>query len=291
MEQKTGFSLPSVMPIGIRWSMIKDENGKDGFRRLTHYHNLPDTWIPEEMLHMYFQFLKQMRIRWEMICENGELHLQRCRKEILNAKGEDLELTDQLLEDAQQWTELRRLLADHVKEATQFSFDYNRLYREEDAYGDCQDFLHRFQADIEQSLNSLDTTSQNLINIEFNLVTIREARKSVTMSASLKRLSWITFVFLPATFSAVRAPLFLCQSELMLSKSLFGMNVDVLRDNPSWKWYILVGGGCMLLTFTGWLLFKFTTLEAWLDHMTNSTTARLDREKRKQKKALHATVP
>ena len=121
-----------------------------------------------------------------MICENGALHLQHCvsyhvqvfpnfneadeilhfkRKEILNAKGEDLELTDQLLEDAQQWTELRRLLADHVKEATQFSFDYNRLYREEDAYGDCQDFLHRFQADIEQSLNSLDTTSQNLINI------------------------------------------------------------------------------------------------------------------------------
>jgi hypothetical protein len=29
-------------------------------------------------------------------------------------------------------------------------------------------------------------------NQEFNLVTIREARKSVTMSASLKRLSWIT---------------------------------------------------------------------------------------------------
>jgi hypothetical protein len=38
------------------------------------------------------------------------------------------------------------------------------------------------------------------------------------------------------------------------------MNVDVLRDNPSWKWYILFGGGCMLLTFTGWLLFKFTTV-------------------------------
>ncbi|RYO20391.1 hypothetical protein AA0111_g10086 [Alternaria arborescens] len=199
------------MSIGMRWSMIKDENGKDGFRRLTHYHNLPDTWIPEEMLHMYLQFLKQMRIRWEMVCENGELRLQHCilrskRKEILNAKGEDLELTDQLLEDAQQWTELRRLLADHVKEATQFVFDYNRLYREDDAYGDCQLFLHGFQADIEQSLNSLDTTSQNLINIEFNLVTIREARKSVTMSASLKRLSWITFVFLPATFSAVCAP-------------------------------------------------------------------------------------
>ncbi|CAN9253428.1 unnamed protein product [Alternaria alternata] len=227
MDQKTGFCLPSMVPIGIKWSMIKDENGKDGFRRWTHCHNLPDTWIPKETLHMYLQFLKQMRIRWEMVCENGALHLQHCvsyhvqvfpnfneadeilhfkRKDILNTKGEDLELTDQLLEDAQQWTELRRELAQQVNAATQFVSEYNRLYREQKAHGDCQDFLHKFQFDIEQSLNSLDTTSQNLISIEFNLVTIREARKSVTMSASLKRLSWITFVFLPATFSAVRAP-------------------------------------------------------------------------------------
>ncbi|CAN9145803.1 unnamed protein product [Alternaria alternata] len=245
MDQKPGFCLPSTVPIGIKWSMIKDENGKDGFRRLTHHHNLPDTWIPEETLHMYLQFLKQMRRRWEMVCENGALHLQHCvsyhvqvfpnlneadkilhfkRKEILNAKGEDLELTDRLLEDAQQWTELRRELAQQVNAATQFVSEYNRLYREQKAHGDCQDFLHKFQFDVEQSLNSLDTTSQNLINIEFNLVTIREARKSVIMSASLKRLSWITFVFLPATFSA----------------SLFGMNVDILRDNPSWKWMAAV---------------------------------------------------
>ncbi|CAN9449427.1 unnamed protein product [Alternaria alternata] len=186
MDQKTGFCLPSMVPIGIKWSMIKDENGKDGFRRWTHCHNLPDTWIPKETLHMYLQFLKQMRIRWEMVCENGALHLQHCvsyhvqvfpnfneadeilhfkRKDILNAKGEDLELTDQLLEDAQQWTELRRELAQQVNAATQFVSEYNRLYREQKAHGDCQDFLHKFQFDIEQSLNSLDTTSQNLISI------------------------------------------------------------------------------------------------------------------------------
>jgi hypothetical protein len=60
--------------------MIKDENGKDGFRRLTHYHNLPDTWIPEEMLHMYFQFfeadedkvgddMREWRIALATLCE------------------------------------------------------------------------------------------------------------------------------------------------------------------------------------------------------------------------------
>jgi hypothetical protein len=78
MEQKTGSSLSPMLPIGIRWSMIKDENAKAGFRRLAHYHNLPDTWIAEEMLHMYLQLLKQMRIRWEVTCEEGELHLRHC---------------------------------------------------------------------------------------------------------------------------------------------------------------------------------------------------------------------
>jgi hypothetical protein len=40
----------------------------------------------------------------------------------------------------------------------------------------------------------------------------------------------------------------------------------------------------------GWLL-AIVQLEAWLDRLTNSTAARLDREKRRQRKALHGTVP
>lgn len=37
---------------------------------------------------------------------------------------------------------------------------------------------------------------------------------------SLWRLSWVTFIFLPLTFVA----------------TLFGMNVDLLSENPSLKW-------------------------------------------------------
>jgi hypothetical protein len=137
-------------------------------------------------------------------------HLQ--REEVLGAKGGNPELTDQLLEDAQQWTALRKVLAQHIKRAGEFTSRYHRLYQEENAYEDCRIFLLKFQSDVEQRLDSLDTTSQNLIGIvrmtryvshdqhdsiekqEFNLVTIQEARKSVTMAASLKRLSWITVI-------------------------------------------------------------------------------------------------
>ncbi|KAH6962424.1 hypothetical protein BKA56DRAFT_174480 [Ilyonectria sp. MPI-CAGE-AT-0026] len=61
------------------------------------------------------------------------------------------------------------------------------------------------------------------------------------MSRSMKRLSWITFIFLPLTFIS----------------GLFGMNVDVLKSNPSWWWYIPFAIGTMLITCTVWIIFKW----------------------------------
>lgn len=40
-------------------------------------------------------------------------------------------------------------------------------------------------------------------------------------------------------------------------QSLFGMNVDILASNPDWRWYILLGGGFLVVTVLGWLLFKY----------------------------------
>jgi hypothetical protein len=127
------------------------------------------------------------------MCKEGELHLQGCvsvalellirnlcktsvsttrptndfyqREKILGAKGEDSSLTDMLLEDAQQWTVLRKDLAQHVKEAARFILDYHQIHQEEQAYEDCRSFIATFQEDIGRSLDSLDTTSQNLIGI------------------------------------------------------------------------------------------------------------------------------
>lgn len=38
------------------------------------------------------------------------------------------------------------------------------------------------------------------------------------------------------------------------------MNVDVLSDNPSWRWYPLIGGVLLLLTVAVWLSSKFTNV-------------------------------
>ncbi len=34
------------------------------------------------------------------------------------------------------------------------------------------------------------------------------------------------------------------------------MNVDLLKDNPDWRWYVLFGGALLVITFVGWLIFK-----------------------------------
>ena len=57
----------------------------------------------------------------------------------------------------------------------------------------------------------------------YKSVAIRDTRLSLELNASLWRLSWITFIFLPLTFLS----------------GFFGMNVDLFADDPSIKWYFV----------------------------------------------------
>ncbi|MCJ1269706.1 hypothetical protein MMC22_009598 [Lobaria immixta] len=61
----------------------------------------------------------------------------------------------------------------------------------------------------------------NLLDMMYKSVAIRDARLSLNLNASLWRLSWITFIFLPLTFLS----------------EFFGMNVDWFSHDPSIKWY------------------------------------------------------
>ncbi|KDN68536.1 hypothetical protein CSUB01_10418 [Colletotrichum sublineola] len=108
--------------------------------------------------------------------------------------------------------------------------------------------LEAFKAEIEildgffdEQLAALKITSQNLIQLEFNLTSIAEAQMARSVSMSTKRLSWITFVFLPLMFVA----------------SVFGMNVDQLESNPLWWWPVVLAVATALLIFIAWGIVKY----------------------------------
>jgi Mg2+ and Co2+ transporter CorA len=57
----------------------------------------------------------------------------------------------------------------------------------------------------------------------YKSVSIRDSRQSLELNASLWRLSWITFIFLPLTFLV----------------GFFGMNVGLFEHHPSIKYYFI----------------------------------------------------
>ncbi|KAL2148135.1 hypothetical protein VTH82DRAFT_1797 [Thermothelomyces myriococcoides] len=77
-------------------------------------------------------------------------------------------------------------------------------------------YIEELEEEYTNGLKTLVNTSRDLIQLEFNLSSIAEAQKSRTTNLSIKRLSWITFIFLPLMFIA----------------TLFGMNVDILECDP-----------------------------------------------------------
>jgi Mg2+ and Co2+ transporter CorA len=75
----------------------------------------------------------------------------------------------------------------------------------------------------------------------YKSVAIRDARQSLEFNASLWRLSWVTFVFLPLTFLS----------------GFFGMNVRLFSPPfPSISWYFVAAVPLLILVFGFWFGFR-----------------------------------
>ncbi|KIW65039.1 hypothetical protein PV04_07326 [Phialophora macrospora] len=81
---------------------------------------------------------------------------------------------------------------------------------------------------------------EHMIDLMYKSVTIKDSRQSLELNASLWRLSWITFVFLPLTFLV----------------GAFGMNVDAFEHYPSLKWYFVAAVPLMLMVIFFWFAMR-----------------------------------
>ncbi|KAF4441559.1 ankyrin, partial [Fusarium albosuccineum] len=233
---------------GVAWIMTApSHDAGPGWTMKEHFSTLPDGWIPDDGIDFFQQLVVHLTKGWSNLCHQTEGHLSHRRMSQLHAKGQEPDTILHLAEDAQKLANLRECLQGQVLTAREFVVDYSRRYG---AGNDRKAFeeIHRF-ADVGNHIKNLEQTVRDLLQQEFAWVSINEAHRSTSLATSMKRLSWITFIFLPAMFAS----------------SLFGMNVDILEDNPDWRWYLLFVGSLLLLTIVGWLFFKYFQFESWVE--------------------------
>ncbi|KAK2690543.1 hypothetical protein QWA68_010254 [Fusarium oxysporum] len=210
-----GLLIPDKEECRITWTIRRgvDTRSEPVWVPLDFFSTLQNSGIPEDGAEFFTQFLDDLERRWL-----GRL-------EQLKHKGSNLALIDCLAVDARQWAEFRKILKGHAQDARSFAQKYCQRYNG-----------GRGLKRIRESIDRIEKR----VNEQFAWISITEVRKSTSVATSMKRLSWITFIFLPAMFAS----------------SLFGMNVNLLSNNPDWRWYILVAGVVLTLTVVGWLIFK-----------------------------------
>ncbi len=87
------------------------------------------------------------------------------RRQVLEGSGDNPDLLNLLLSDAQKWTDLRRLLQRQINGAMEFGAEYCRKYSEHSSYEELKKSLQDLRTTVGDQLSGLDKTSQNLVEI------------------------------------------------------------------------------------------------------------------------------
>ncbi|KAM0145600.1 hypothetical protein ACHAPG_011547, partial [Botrytis cinerea] len=242
---------------GILWIMVKPEAHEAKSNSTTlflcskfSFSTSEFAGVPVTAIDLFIPLIQRVQSIWDHNFDVFETRLLSTRSMVLKSGGNDQNLVQELLKDAQL---LELLIANLKKQVNKF-----RIFKQQytsDAWrvlhehtpGQLKEEMDKVDSEIqklkegcERRLTDFTNSSQNIIQLEFNLTSIAEAQKSTRTNRSMKRLSWITFIFLPLLFIA----------------SLFGMNVDILENNPAWWWYIPLAALLMFITFTVWIIFK-----------------------------------
>ncbi|KAE8371733.1 hypothetical protein BDV26DRAFT_275464 [Aspergillus bertholletiae] len=237
----------------IEWSVLEAPP-----KTIHYFSNLPFGWTPRSDLEFIELFMQTWKDDWISFCRDERRNLGHLRSYQLAAGGKDDLLIDAIAGNMQKWTQMQWMLEDQLNQAREFVAQYQTFTESRNLSEYMSKIITAFEHDVSSQIDKMEQGIRDLLQVEFAWVSINEAHRSTSLAASMKRLSWITFIFLP----------------LMFSSSLLGMNVDILKDDPSWYWFLLIGGSLSLLTVITWVGARFTRLETWLEHMVRTQPKR-----------------
>ncbi|KAL3455864.1 ankyrin repeat-containing domain protein [Aspergillus heterothallicus] len=224
-------------PWGVRW-VVKGRDEKQ--IPVIYESKLRKVWIPEGLQDLLEQLLREFDDKWESYCHITEMHLNGHRSKSSNIH-ETRGRIDGLENDIYYLAELRSGLQRQVR-VIQEEF----VHAFDDSSPDLkhlQTLLRGHKLFYNERLDRFEQAVSSLLQLEYT-------RHSVEEADTISRISQFTFIYLP----------------LMFASSLFGMNVDILRDNPGWYWYLLVATVFLSITY---ILYRRDRWSKWVQSRTN----------------------
>ena len=184
---------------------------------------------------------------WQSIVGSWETFLEICHNHVsiledkIFSSPDDETRAPELWTNSSMWLKIERLMFIHINAVKEMQSNLRELTNDPEVEAN---WLESSPGDFERLNNLLQEDlvkpTANLADLMYKSVGIRDSRHSLQLDTSMWRLSWITFIFLPLTFTV----------------GFFGMNVDTFGHDPSIKWYFVAAAPMMLLVFAFWYLVK-----------------------------------
>ncbi|KAF2848187.1 hypothetical protein T440DRAFT_454699 [Plenodomus tracheiphilus IPT5] len=212
------------------------------WRRLTFY--LPreeidndDSLATECMDFILKDIFKAIAYSWDKFLVVCETHVSILEDKIYENPADESRAPE-LWKNSAQWLKVERLIYIHADVSREVRTNLHELFGSDprpDALwlGSSPDDIDKLTGQWERDIVGPTTALSDLM---YKSVGIRDARHSLQLGLSMWRLSWITFIFLPLTFTV----------------GFFGMNVDVFAENPNLKWWFITSVPVLLTVIILW---------------------------------------
>lgn len=114
----------------------------------------------------------------------------------------------------------------------------------------------KFKGLIDDWNRSIVQRTAGLLDLMFKAVGLRDAQDSFHLGTSMWRISWITFIFLPLTFTVGVFGMSKYFHRLEEKPLTDDIDVDTFKSNPSIKWWVLTSILTLLLVLLLWYAVK-----------------------------------
>ncbi|KKY23233.1 putativelike mg2+ transporter family protein [Phaeomoniella chlamydospora] len=180
---------------------------------------------------------------WETVLDLASEHQTILENKIYDQPADESRARE-LWANSFQWLRADKLMAQHRNLTKVLKTHADVLTEDVKASAEIK-FLSEAPNELERLGKNLESnlvkSTEDLITLLYQSVSIRDSRRSLEFNASMARLSWITFVFLPLTAVA----------------SFFGMNTTWVKTGPDIKWYGILASALFGLVFLIWVCIKF----------------------------------